>query len=271
MFELKHLKSNKLIHVVEMMNEIGTQIDQYIHQETYIEALQLTLELRELTYSHFKNQHIYRGLVASRAGFLYYVMGLWKESKQELLRAQRIFHDYKIKNNSDDYQLDLFEVNHILYKLAKTEHNREEIIRYGQVLLEDESLNFRLECRVRLSLAKHHLFSKEKNLDLAYGIAQDVKSLLETNNQIDGEEYADVLFILAHYHSEVDNQIMAMKFVNELNGLISEDKISYSKAYRLKRSTEHLKKVINQEEKKMNDVNPEEIIEFLILDDDHVN
>jgi hypothetical protein len=271
MFELKHLKSKKLIHVVEMMNEFGEQIDQNIHQEAYIEALQLTLELRELTYSHFSNRHIYRGLVASRTGFLFFVMGLWKESKQELLRAQQIFNDYKLVMNSDDYQLDLFEVNHILYKLAKTEHNREEMVKYGQLLLEDESLNFKLECRVRLSLAKHYLFSKDKKISLAYGIAQDVKSLLETNNQIDGEEYADVLFLLAHYHSEVENQIMALKFVNELNGLISEDKISYSKAYRLKRSTEHLKKVINKEEKNLNDINPEEIIEFFILDDDQVN
>lgn len=266
MFENQYVKGNKYVHLLEEMNDTLIEIDNQIHNEDYTHALKDAFYLHDIVVSHFTRYHIFRGITHARVGFLLYVHGIYKASRDHLIKAKIIF-----EKTGEGYALDLFEVNHILYKLSSLKNDDKEFIEYGQALLNDPLINDKLQVRIYLKFAQEYLFSKDKNLELMYHYTIKAKAILEIMNQIEGTEYADVLFLLANYYKETNENDLALSFIAELNSLISKDKLPGKKAYSLRRSTDYLKKVIKKEEQDINELSTIETIEFLILDDDHVN
>lgn len=242
MFELKYVKRKNLVAVVEYMNELGDKIDQFIHEEAYLDALRLALELREIGHQYFSAQHVFRGFIAARIGFLYYTLGLWQESFAELKKAQKIFFTYQ-----SDFPLDLFEVNHLLFRLAVNLHDGDTIIETGQLLLSDSAVTTKLQIRIYISMAREYLFAK-KDYELTRKYIFKAKRNLETLNLIYGDDYADVLYLSAHYYSRLKNRELALKFIEEAYRLASTDLISPRKAVGIIRSLENLKDELEAKE-----------------------
>lgn len=215
MFDEKYLMNEELRPILEYIQELDDLIELAIEEEMYEYAFEPALELRHIVNEHFPSHHVYRALASYRVGFLYYLIGFGKESKQELKRAMRILDRYP-----EEFVCERFAIRHLYYHAAKLTGNKDEIIKASEILLNDPCLNTRLEIRIYLNLARQYAFGKGKHLGLMDKYLTKAKTLLTIYNLTDSIDYQEALYLSAIYAMEIDDPYTALKLSEYLQNTI---------------------------------------------------
>lgn len=242
MFDVKFLASKKKLPLLEYIQELNVEVEQHMNNHDFGQALRPALELRHIVYSHFSSTHIYRAQASMRIGFLYYLAGLWKESRSEIKRALTILDRYE-----DSCSKERFKLRHLFYHVVNILGNKEEIIQASEELLHDPNLNTVLEIRIYLNLARQYSFGKGKNIDLTLNYLNRAKYLLTVNNKTEGADYFESLYLTALYAVEINDTTGALKTLEQLQGMIEGENQEDDKIFRLQRSTERLIRVLEQQ------------------------
>ena len=218
MFDEKYLMNENKRPILEYMQELDELIEIAIEEKMYEYGFEPALELRHIANQYFPSYHVYRAMASFRVGFLYYVIGLGKESKQELKRALRILDRYP-----EEFVCERFEIRHLYYHASILTGNKDEIIKAANTLLEDPCLNTRLEIRIYLNLARQHAFGKGKHLGLMDKYLTKAKYLLTIYNLTHTIDYQEAIYLSAIYAMEIDDPHRALKLSEYLQSIIDVD------------------------------------------------
>lgn len=218
MFDEKYISSEQERLLLEYIQELDAYVEMAIIEEAFEAAFQPALELRHIVNTYFPARHVYRAMASFRVGFLYYSIGLGKESKQELRRALRILDNYP-----DEFSVLRYYIRHIYYHAVGLTGNKDEIIKASESLLSDPNINAILEIRIYLNLAKQYAFGKGKHLSLMYEYLNKAKYLLTIYNLTDTIDYRESLYLSAIYAMEVEDPHTALKLSEHLQSMIDED------------------------------------------------